>query len=1314
MYKYLVITESTAKAKALQHLLGENSKAVSTHGCLREMVMTGKELPDTDFDGNFVPKYKVPEEKKKLVSELRELIAESGKILLAYEATPYGEYLAWNFTQVFEGVPAIRIMICEMDWNGIECAVRSGRAVNPDVALSHQTRMIIERVCQARISRFMKKKGAKYPGFTQSSILLSIAAQEKKIAAVRKTWFREQFQLKKGIYKITMPLSALNGKKAVFDSHEEAQETAQLLEQQTYTITSIQHKRPKTSAPAPFNLESLLLEASAAIGFTAERTMKAARRLFDGITLEDGTYTGLVTSFFTDSTELSMEYGSLVQEQVKALYGSDYLRRNPVFNTAGPCQSGCLAIVPTDPARVPESIKELVNPDMYRLYSLIYARTLASVMNDASYDSPVVSASSQFGRNEEALLKVQGLILRREGFFKAYSKYQKPLSVKVPSTLKEGDELKADKFQIQQMPSAEPFDETTLLAQLISEHIGDPREYAECFALLNVEGFLEYVAVEIPDGKKKKVFTLSETGSQAAALLEKYFSGLFDEKNRMMLRGLLDDIAQGKAQPAQLLKRFNEELSKTINAAYKDNKGLKEYAYKNLVIVESPSKAKTIEKYLGNGYKVVSSKGHVRDLALAGKERLGIDIENNFEPIYSISKDKQDLVEELQDLADNSEQVILSSDPDREGEAIAWHLAAVLNIPEETAKRVTFHEITKNVVTEAMKDPGAIDMNLVHSQESRRMLDRIIGFKLSRLLSKKIHSRSAGRVQSVALLLIVEREQEIRAFVPEEYWSIEAEGKKDSSIIKSELTKVAGKKPEIKNQQQADAIIDSCKGKPFMVSEIKETKKKRSPKLPFTTSTMQQEASTKLGFGAKRTMQVAQRLYEGITLPNGTTTGLITYMRTDSTRLSPEFVKTAENQIEQVYGSDYKGTAHQKNSKNAQDAHEAIRPTDIHLTPDSIKSSLSQEQYRLYSLVYWRTMASLMADAVLSVKKVLFDCGDNTFTASGQTMVFDGYTKAYGRYEKITENELPVLAQNDELSDVHIRGSQHFTQPPERYSEAKLIKKLEESSIGRPSTYATIIDTLQARGYVELTRLSDSGKTKYFIPTEQGELTTEKLSEYFNQIINVQYTAEMENQLDKIAEGDEDYVQYLEDFYDDFEPLVENAYEKMPVKELEKVGRICPEDGGELVYRNGRFGKFISCINFPTCKYTESADADIPEEQQQTKPCPNCGQPMRLKKGRFGLFWACSNTECKHTEPLKKPKPTGEMCPVCGHELVERTNKRGKPFIGCSNYPNCTYIKPSKEDKDKEKDSSDGDKGRKKMKKEDQKTEQASDTGGQA
>lgn len=705
---------------------------------------------------------------------------------------------------------------------------------------------------------------------------------------------------------------------------------------------------------------------------------------------------------------------------------------------------------------------------------------------------------------------------------------------------------------------------------------------------------------------------------------------------------------------------------------------------KHLVIVESPSKSKTIEKYLGKDYRVVSSKGHVCDLATRGKEGLGIDVDHDFEPTYVISKDKKDVVKELKEYASKAQDVLLASDPDREGEAIAWHLARVLDLDINNENRIVFHEITKPAILEAMKQPRKIDMDLVHSQETRRMLDRIIGFKLSKLLQNKIQSKSAGRVQSVALKLIVDRENEINAFKSEEYWTIHANCKKDGKVFDADLVKINGKKPKIKNEEQANDIVSALTSD-YVVSSITRKSKKKQPKLPFTTSTMQQEASTKLGFGAKKTMSVAQKMYEGIDL-GGSMEGLITYMRSDSTRLSDLFVEDAKSFIQDTYGKEYVGHVHQKNGKNTQDAHEAIRPTNIKRTPESIKSHLTNDQYRLYSLIYARTLASLMKDAIYDVTSIKIMNGNHEFSASGQTMTFDGYYKVYSKYEKQTNALLPEFTENEILKDVHIEPKQHFTEPPARYTEARLIKDLEEKSIGRPSTYATIIDTLQKRGYATLEKANETSKTKVFIPSNQGILTNEKLQQYFSTVINVEYTANMEKTLDEIAEGQKEPIGYMHAFYSEFAPLVEDAYEKMPKKELERVGKVCPDCGGELVYRNGRFGKFISCINFPTCRYTENNEEELPEEAKEEKICPNCGAKMVIKKGRYGQFWACSNyPECKTIESLKKkekPEPTGEMCPECGHELVRRKSRYGKMFIGCSNYPKCHYIK--KESKKKE------------------------------
>ena len=630
---------------------------------------------------------------------------------------------------------------------------------------------------------------------------------------------------------------------------------------------------------------------------------------------------------------------------------------------------------------------------------------------------------------------------------------------------------------------------------------------------------------------------------------------------------------------------------------------------KNLVIVESPSKSKTIEKYLGGDYHVVSSKGHIRDLATSGKGGLGIDVENDFEPTYKVSSDKRAVVKELKDLAKKSDHVYLASDPDREGEAIAWHLANVLDLNMEEENRIIFNEITKHAVVEAFEHPRTIDQDLVKSQEARRMLDRIIGFKLSKLLQSKIKSKSAGRVQSVALRLIVERENEIRAFKSEEYWTLAANIEKDGKTFSASLNKIDGKKADLKTQEEVNAVIERC-CHDFIVSSIEKKVRKKEARMPFITSTLQQEASTKLGFGAKKTMQIAQKLYEGLPLAGGVSEGLISYMRTDSTRLSDQFVKDAESYIEETYGKDYKGRARQKNSENAQDAHEAIRPTSILNTPARVKEYLTNDQYKLYKLIYARTLASLMAPSKSNVVNVQIVSDGCEFSANGSILTFDGYLKIYSDYETVKDEMLPIMEEQETLKDVELEGKQHFTEPPLRYSEARLIKDLEEKGIGRPSTYAIIIDTLQARGYVSLERPSEGSKTKVFIPSEQGELTDTKLQEFFSGIINVSYTANMEHHLDEIAAGERNNIEEVRTFYNEFEPLLQNAYENMEKKELERTGEKCPDCGNDLVYRIGRFGKFISCINFPECRYTKGEDED---ENAVEEVCPKCGSKMVTK-----------------------------------------------------------------------------------------------------
>lgn len=686
---------------------------------------------------------------------------------------------------------------------------------------------------------------------------------------------------------------------------------------------------------------------------------------------------------------------------------------------------------------------------------------------------------------------------------------------------------------------------------------------------------------------------------------------------------------------------------------------------KKLVIVESPSKSKTIEKYLGSDYVVTSSKGHVRDLATSGKEGLGIDVENNFQPKYVINKDKKEVVKELKQLVKKADDVYLATDPDREGEAISWHLAQVLNVDMDKENRVVFNEVTKDAVVDALNHPRKIDQNLVKSQETRRVLDRIIGFKLSKLLQKKIKSKSAGRVQSVALRLIVEREREIEAFVPEEYWKVKAEFEKDQIEFTAELAKYRNKKIEIKNEEQANEVY-SALNKEFEVGSVKKTTKKRESKPPFITSTLQQEASSKLGFKARKTMMIAQKLYEGIALEDETV-GLITYMRTDSTRLSDVFVSSAKDYIEEKYGKDYLGRVKtSKKKENVQDAHEGIRPTSALRTPESIKKYLSKDELKLYSLIYARAMASIMAPAKFDATSVVLLNNGYEFKTSGSVIKFDGYLRVYGDYEKQTNEILPELKDKEMLESKKIEKTQHFTKPPARYSEARLIREMEELGIGRPSTYALIIDTIQTRGYVELV-------DRAFKPTESGILTSDRLTQYFDDIINVEYTAKMEHELDDIAEGEDDYVHALSTFLDKFQPLLDEAYDKMEVIAPKKTGEKCPECGHDLVERKGRFGTFVACENYPECKYIKKDPVKL---EYTGEECPKCGGKMVFKNGRFGRFEACSNyPECKYIKNSKKKEPvmTDEVCPNCGSPVVIKQGRWGE-FKACSNYPKCKTI----------------------------------------
>lgn len=660
---------------------------------------------------------------------------------------------------------------------------------------------------------------------------------------------------------------------------------------------------------------------------------------------------------------------------------------------------------------------------------------------------------------------------------------------------------------------------------------------------------------------------------------------------------------------------------------------------KNIIIVESPAKCKTISKYLGGDYTVVSSKGHIRDLATSGKYGLGIDIENDFKPNYEIIKGKKKDVKYLKDLIEKADHIYLATDPDREGETISWHLYDELKVPDEKYDRIVFNEITKDVVLKALKNPRRIDMNLVHSGEARRFLDRIIGFRLSKVMQSKTSGKSAGRVQSVALKLIVDREREILAFIPKEYWTIEA----DFKDFKANLETYKEKDIEIPNEKEADKILDSLTNT-FTIKKVEEKEKKRSAKEVFKTSTLQQACSNKLGFAASKTMKIAQKLYEGIELDDGFH-GLITYMRTDSVRLSDEFTSASFAYINSKYGKDYVGYVKKgKKTENVQDAHEGIRPTNINYEPDKIKKYLAPDEYKLYSIIYYRALASLMADAKFNSTTVLLDNNDYGFKATGSVLTFDGYLKVYGDYEDQEDTILPDFKNYKAgiiLSDT-ITKTQHFTKPPARFTESSLIKELESLGIGRPSTYATIISTIKDRGYVTL-------EDKKFVPTEVGFETTDKLQEFFSSIVNVKYTANMEKDLDEIAEGNEDYKKMLKDFYDNFAPLVDNAFKNMEKKKPEETGEKCPECGSPLVIRKGKYGQFTACSNYPTCKY-------IKKENKQTEKeiickCPKCEGNIIVRKTKKGKeFYGCDNfPKCKYASWYK---PTGEKCPKCNDLLV--------------------------------------------------------------
>ena len=713
-----------------------------------------------------------------------------------------------------------------------------------------------------------------------------------------------------------------------------------------------------------------------------------------------------------------------------------------------------------------------------------------------------------------------------------------------------------------------------------------------------------------------------------------------------------------------------------------------------LVIVESPTKAKTIEKFLPRGFRVKSSYGHVRDLP---KKEMGIEIENNFTPRYIVPDSAKARLAKLKELSDKAEEIILATDEDREGEAISWHLLETLKIKNKKKKRIVFHEITQKAILKALENPRSIDENLVNAQQARRILDRLVGYELSPFLWKKIRfGLSAGRVQSVALRFVVEKEKEIKNFKPQEYWNLSVllfPHQKESSFFEAKIIKENGKslgKMGISNKKQAEKIVEFLKKAHFRVSAISQKETLKTPPPPYTTSTLQQDANTRLGFSSKKTMSVAQKLYEGISLDNKETVGLITYMRTDSLNLSLEFLLSVQKIIEKKFGSHYclKNPRFYKNkSKNAQEAHEAIRPTFPEKDPESLKKYLDSNQYRLYKIIWERTLACQMAPAIIENVAIEITATKEKSSwqyllkALGSTVKFNGYMEIYsGR--KIIENLLPQVSKEEELDLKKINSEQKFTLPPSRYSEATLIKILEENGIGRPSTYAPTISTIVERKYVE------KDENKKFYPTEIGILVSDLLVKHFSKIVDYNFTAEMENNLDEIAEGKKEWVPIIGNFYRSFHKnLLEKSKEIKKEEFQEKIDKSCPECGGDLVSKFGRFGKFIACSNYPNCRYTEKTAIEKKQEEEIEKQnpqekCELCQAPMVIKKGRFGFFLGCSNyPQCKNIKKVETK--TGIQCPKCKTgEIIEKKTKTGRLFYGCNKYPACDFAlwnKPSGE-----------------------------------
>jgi DNA topoisomerase-1 len=714
---------------------------------------------------------------------------------------------------------------------------------------------------------------------------------------------------------------------------------------------------------------------------------------------------------------------------------------------------------------------------------------------------------------------------------------------------------------------------------------------------------------------------------------------------------------------------------------------------KNLVIVESPAKARTLEKYLGRDFQVKASVGHIMDLP---KNKLGVDIEHDFEPEYQVLRGKKKVIAELKQAAKGKENIYLAPDPDREGEAIAWHIAEKIGRNRHRIQRVLFNEITKRSVQEAIRHPRELDRNLYEAQQTRRILDRLVGYQISPLLWKKVRrGLSAGRVQSVAVRIICEREREIQAFTPKEYWSVTArlEGANpppfSARLFRIGAERLDPEKFRLENEAAARGVVDRLRGAVWIVSRVERKERRRFPTPPFITSRLQQEASRKLGYAPSRTMRIAQRLYEGVEIGGEGAVGLITYMRTDSTRIAPEAIQEARQFISGRFGQDYlpENAVTYPSKKGAQDAHEAIRPTAVGNTPEQLARYLSAEELALYTLIWHRFVASQMTPAVFDQTTVDITAADTLFRATGQIMKFDGFIRVYtegrdderreGDEDDESERQLPALTEGERLRLHEILPEQHFTQPPPRFSQATLIKELEEKGIGRPSTYAAIMATILNKEYVV------EDKSRRLRPTELGFLITDLLVAAFPDILNVEFTAGMEDILDNIEEGREKWVAAMRRFYDPFVRDLEHAEERMPdvKREGQPTDIPCVACGAKMVIKWGRSGEFLACPNYPTCKNTKnfSRDAEgnikVEEVQATDEKCEQCGRPMLVRFGRYGKFFGCSGyPECKNVRPLVRPVPTGVTCPDCrAGEIMEKRSRTGKIFYSCNRYPQCKF-----------------------------------------